>query len=84
MNTDIPKDQGITSFYSFNFIDLLYTQCSTCVYVCMSEEGTIMDDCELPRCCWELNSGPQQPVLLSSEPSLQLQDFIFYNATLFL
>jgi hypothetical protein len=33
----------------------------------------ILDGCEPPFGCWELNSGPQekQPVLLTSEPSLQ-------------
>ena len=31
------------------------------------------DGCEPPYGCWELNSGPleEQPVLLTSEPSLQ-------------
>ena len=34
---------------------------------------SIMDGCEPPRGCWELNSGPleEQSVLLTSEPSLQ-------------
>jgi hypothetical protein len=33
----------------------------------------ITDDCELPCGCWELNSGPlvEQPVLLTTEPSVQ-------------
>jgi hypothetical protein len=33
----------------------------------------ITDDCEPPRGCWELNSGPreEQIVLLMAEPSLQ-------------
>jgi hypothetical protein len=33
----------------------------------------ITDGCKPPYGCWELNSGPleQQPVLLTSEPSLQ-------------
>jgi hypothetical protein len=33
----------------------------------------IADGCEPPCGCWELNSGPleEQPVLLTSEPSLQ-------------
>jgi hypothetical protein len=32
----------------------------------------IIDGCEAPRGCWELNSGPEeeQSVLLSAEPSL--------------
>jgi hypothetical protein len=38
------------------------------------KRATITDGCELPCGCWELNSGPEeeQPVLLTSEPSLQL------------
>ena len=33
----------------------------------------IIDGCEPPCGCWELNSGPleEQPVLLTTEPSLQ-------------
>jgi hypothetical protein len=33
----------------------------------------ITDGCELPRSCWDLNSGPseEQSVLLTTEPSLQ-------------
>ena len=33
----------------------------------------IIDGCEPPSGCWELNSGPleEQPVPLTSEPSLQ-------------
>jgi hypothetical protein len=33
----------------------------------------VIDSCELPRGCWELNSGPLegQPVLLTTEPFLQ-------------
>ena len=39
----------------------------------------IVDGYELPCGCWELNSGPleEQPVLLTTEPSLQSQDVIF-------
>jgi len=35
--------------------------------------GPITDGCEPPCGCWELNSGPleEQPVLLTTEPSLQ-------------
>ena len=35
----------------------------------------VTDSCELPYGCWELNSGPleEQPVLLTTEPSLQPQ-----------
>jgi len=45
------------------------------MYACKPEEGTdlIIDGCEPPCGGWELNSGPleDQPVLLTSEPSLQ-------------
>ena len=39
----------------------------------------ITDGCDLPCGCWELDSEPleEQPVLLTSEPSLQPQD-IYY------
>lgn len=44
----------------------------------------ITDDCELPCCCWEVNSGPlkEQPGLLTSEPYLQPLVFIFYKIKL--
>ena len=37
----------------------------------------ITDGCEPPCSCWELNSGPveEQPMLLTSEPSLQQLGF---------
>ena len=37
----------------------------------------ILDGWEPPCDCWELNSGPleEQPVLLTSEPSLQPYNF---------
>jgi hypothetical protein len=39
----------------------------------------IADGCEPPCGCWELNSGPleEQPVLLTTEPSLQLPEVFF-------
>ena len=44
------------------------------MYTCMPEEGIrpVIDGCEPPCGCWELNSGPleEQPVLLTTEPSL--------------
>ena len=40
----------------------------------------VINDCELPCGCWELNLGPleeQQLVLLTTEPSLQpVSDFL--------
>ena len=46
------------------------------VFMPVSQERApdlITDACEPPCGCWELNSGPlgEQPVLLTSEPSLQ-------------
>jgi hypothetical protein len=44
----------------------------------------IMDGCEPPCGCWDLNSGPleEQSVLLTTEPSLQplyfLKMYLFY------
>ena len=46
---------------------------SACTPVCQKRaSGHTIDGCELPRGCWELNSGPleKQPVLLATEPSL--------------
>ena len=48
-----------------------------CQHLCLCE-GTrssgagVTDSCELPCGCWELNPDPleEQPVLLTSEPSL--------------
>ena len=39
----------------------------------------IADGCEPLRGCWELNSGPleEQPVLLTTEPSLQPFTYFF-------
>jgi hypothetical protein len=41
----------------------------------------IIDRCESPCKCWELNQDPLEelPVLLTSEPSLQPQCFSFLN-----
>ena len=43
-------------------------------------EDPITDDSEPPCGCWESNSGPleDQTVLLTTEPSLQLQNLIFW------
>lgn len=46
------------------------------VYLCedvRSPETGVIDICELPTGCWQLNPGPlgEQPVLLTAEPSLQ-------------
>jgi hypothetical protein len=41
-------------------------------------ENLITDGCEPPCGRWKLNSGPleEQSVLLTTEPSLQLPDFL--------
>ena len=62
-------------FYLFYVYD-----CFVCMFICTSEETirshgtTVIDSCEPPCGCWELNSWPleEQPVLLTSEPFLQL------------
>ena len=64
---------------------ILYTMCVYCPL--KPEEGVrtsgtgVMDGCRLPCGCWELNSGPleEQPVLLTTEPSLQPQKSVFFN-----
>ena len=42
----------------------------------------IIDGCESPYDCWELNSGPleEHPVLLTAEPSLQPY-FLYFNCS---
>jgi hypothetical protein len=55
------------------------------MYICTPEEGigvhgtTVLDGYEPLYGCLELNSGPlkEQPLLLTTEPSLQPQIFIF-------
>ena len=53
--------------------------------VCLCEgirsSGTgVTDSCELPCGCWGLNPGPleEQPVVLTAEPSLQLDLNLFF------
>ena len=60
-----------------------------CLHVCLCEGvrslGTrVTDCCELPPGCWELNPGPleEQPVLLTTEPSLQPFFFILKDRAL--
>jgi hypothetical protein len=56
------------------FIYYLNTILPACVSASQkSSPDLIMDGCELPCGCWELNSGPleKQSVLLTSESSLQ-------------
>ena len=48
-------------------------QCSACLLAYIPEEGLIIDIRGLPCGCWELSSGSleEEPVLLTSEPSLR-------------
>ena len=41
----------------------------------------VTDSCEPPCGCWDLNSGPleEQSVLLTTEPSLQPLNAVFYS-----
>jgi hypothetical protein len=69
---------GCTSLFSF-FLNLFYTHACLCEGVrCPGTEVT--DSCELPCGCWELDPGPleeQQLILLTAEPSLQSNLFIY-------
>lgn len=63
------------SFFFFNF----YFMCigvllGMYIYVKVSSPGTVVTgSCELPCGWWESNLGPpDQPVLLNTDPSLQL------------
>jgi hypothetical protein len=44
----------------------------------------VTDSCELPCGCWELNPDPleEQPVFLSTEPSLQPPHFFLKQAVM--
>jgi hypothetical protein len=60
--------------HCIRFIDLLYTQCTTCMYSCRQKRAPdyITDGREPPCGCWELNSGPLEEltVFLASGPCL--------------
>ena len=65
--------QGVISSFFFLLCSLVF-----CLNSCLSEgvrspETGVINSCELPRECWELNPGPleEQPVLLASEPLFQ-------------
>ena len=62
---------------------ILCIQYSVCVCMPAGQKRAphpITDDCEPPYSCWGLNSGPleEQAMLLTSEPSLQPQEPLFY------
>jgi hypothetical protein len=59
---------------------LMSTRYSSCLQTLQKRAlDLIMDGCEPPCGCWELNSGPleEQSVLLITEPSLQLDSCPF-------
>ena len=66
--------------YKFSFLKIIYFYfvCIGILAACMSVWGCqspgtgVTDRSELPCGCWELNQGPveEQPVLLTTEPSL--------------
>ena len=50
------------------------------MYTCMPKESSRSHNGYEPLCgCWKLNSGPleEQPVFLTSEPSVHLQPALF-------
>lgn len=68
----------ISTFLDYLFICLFIYYAYSVLLACIptGQKGApdlIMDGCESPRGCWELNSGPreEQPVLLTSEPSFR-------------
>ena len=59
---------------------------SACIPACPKRvSALIIDGCEPPCGCWELNSIPleEQSVLLTTEPSLQSQQKAFYMSMTF-
>jgi hypothetical protein len=66
-------------FVVFRFIYYVYSVLPVCMPAGQKRApDLIIDGCEPPCGCWELNSGPleKQPVLLIFEPSLQ--PFVLY------
>jgi hypothetical protein len=65
-----------TFFLSFKDLFVLYIYMYHCSYPQTHQKRTsdlIIDGCEPPCGCWDLNSGPleEQSVLLTAEPCLQ-------------
>lgn len=73
------------------FLASMYIICMCIIYIpgaCGDEKRTsdflgttVINGCEWPFCCWELNQG-EQSVLLTAELSLQSQLFIFLKEKL--
>jgi hypothetical protein len=60
--------------YLSSFIFYVYSVLPACMYASQERPpDLIIHDRDLPYGCWELNSGllEEQPVLFTSEPSLQ-------------
>jgi hypothetical protein len=79
----------VDSFLSFFFLKIylcIMSALSACTPACQKRASDpIIDDCEPPCGCWEMNSGPleEQSVFLITEPSLQLpKDPLFHNCNL--
>jgi hypothetical protein len=75
MSTNFRVRGGCTSVKTF-FKRFIIIICKYTVAVFRHQKKVsdlIMDGCELPCGCWDLNSGPseEQSVLLTAEPSLQ-------------
>jgi hypothetical protein len=72
----IPAKRGFLFIYFVHMNAL-----SSCIPPCQKKASDlIVDGCEPPYGCWELNSGPLEelPVLLTAEPSLQPQKVFFF------
>jgi hypothetical protein len=72
-------------FFNFNsfffkelFILFIWVHCHYLQTHQKRKSDGITDGCEPPCGCWEINSGPleEQPVLLTTEPSLQLPQLL--------
>ena len=67
----------------------MYIDFFTCLYVCEDVRcpGTgVIDSCEQPCGCWELNPGPleEHAVLTTTEPALQLPSISFLRFIYFM
>ena len=63
----------ILVFHVYGFVSVDHVCAVTEKRVLGSPGTVITDGCQPPCGCWDLNSGPleDQPVLLTTEPSLQ-------------
>jgi hypothetical protein len=68
------------TFTVFKKVIYFYFMCIGVLPACIESPGTrVVDSCEMPCGCWELNLGSlkEQPMLLTVEPSFQ-HPFINY------